>query len=78
MKTNYAGTLDIFSSFDMGSSDFTGDRFDVGVDVGIDFEYHRFVFGVEYERGFINFFPKIKSAAKVYNQAFYATIGYKF
>ena len=55
-----------------------GPRFDVGIDIGIDFEYHRFVIGAEYERGFMNFFPKGDGVAKVYNQAFYVTVGYKF
>ena len=55
-------------------------RFDVGLDVGIDFEYHRFVFGFEYERGFINLFGNANNGIdiKVYNQAFYGTIGWKF
>lgn len=71
-------SLDIFSESDMGSSKYTGDRLDVGLDVGLDFEYHRFVCGIEYERGFMNFFPKIDGVAEVCNQAFYATVGYKF
>ena len=70
--------FDIFSESDMGGSEYTGDRFDAGIDVGLDFEYHRYVFGVEYEHGFINFFPKMTGIPKVYNQAFYATVGYKF
>ena len=50
-------------------------RFDVGIDVGLDFELHRFVLGLEYELGFISFAP---NDASLKNQAFYATIGYKF
>lgn len=49
-------------------------RFDLGLDLGIDFEYHRFVFGVEYELGFIPF----QKDPSLYNGAFYATVGYKF
>lgn len=51
-----------------------GNRFDLGLDLGIDFEYHRFVFGVEYELGFIPF----QKDPNLYNGAFYATVGYKF
>jgi len=71
--------IDIFSKSKMSELGYeAGNRLDVGVDVGVDFEYHRLVFGVEYERGFINLFPTGKNFAKVYNQAIYATIGYKF
>ena len=50
-------------------------RFDVGADVGVDFEYHRFVFGVEFEIGFTNMSA---GNGKVKNEAFYLTVGYKF
>lgn len=50
-------------------------KFDAGLDVGIDFEYHRFVFGAEGEMGFLSL---LGGDAKVNNLAFYATIGYKF
>jgi hypothetical protein len=50
-------------------------KFDAGIDVGIDMEYHRFVFGVEGEMGFLSMFG---SKSSVKNLAFYATIGYKF
>lgn len=50
-------------------------RFDVGLDVGLDFELHRFVLGLEYELGFISFAPNDN---KLKNQAFYLTVGYKF
>ncbi len=50
-------------------------KFDVGLDAGIDFEYHRFVFGVEGEMGFLSL---AGSDAKINNLAFYATVGYKF
>ena len=54
-----------------------GKRFDVGIDAGLDFEYHRFVIGFEYERGFLSLVPT-DDYDGIYNQAFYATIGYKF
>lgn len=50
-------------------------RFDAGLDVGIDFEHHRYVIGLEYERGFVSL---SKTDVKIYNQAFYLTVGYKF
>ena len=50
-------------------------RFDVGLDVGLDFELHRFVLGLEYELGFVSFAP---NDASLKNQAFYLTVGYKF
>ena len=61
--------------------DDTINRFDCGIDVGVDFEHHRFVFGLEYERGFTNMVKNAENAEytpTIYNQAFYATVGYKF
>lgn len=55
-----------------GSSD--AKKLDVGLDAGVDFEHHRFVFGVEAEMGFL----KLYDGASVKNLAFYATIGWKF
>ena len=73
-SANGKHTYDIFSSSDMDGDE--AQRFDAGVDVGVDLEYHRFVVGLEYERGFLNFSPG--SSDKIYNQAFYLTVGYKF
>ena len=50
-------------------------KFDAGVDVGFDIEYHRFVFGVEAEMGFLSL---LGNSTDIKNLAFYATIGYKF
>lgn len=69
----YSGNLDIFDSGEMGGK--TAKRFDVGVDVGVDFEYHRFVIGLEYELGFISMAP---NDGTLKNQALYLTVGYKF
>lgn len=71
-SSSYSGSeeADMFSDLD-------AKRFDAGIDVGIDFEYHRFVIGAEFERGFVSFAPE-ESEFNVYNQAFYLTIGYKF
>lgn len=50
------------------------EKFDAGIDAGIDFEHHRFVFGVETEIGVC----KLASGVNAKNLAFYATIGWKF
>lgn len=54
-----------------------GRRFDIGLLLGVDFEYRRFVFGTEFEYGFL---PCISNAGdwNLYNMALYATFGYKF
>lgn len=49
-------------------------KFDAGLDVGIDFERHRFVFGLEAEMGFMNLYE----GDYVKNLAFYVTLGRKF
>ncbi len=49
-------------------------KFDAGLDAGVDFEYHRFVFGVEAEMGFMELY----SGGSIKNLAFYATLGWKF
>ena len=49
-------------------SDLEAKRLDAGVDAGIDFEYHRFVFGLEYERGFVSFAPSYVDES-IFNQA---------
>lgn len=67
---SYSEDEDMFSDLD-------AKRFDAGIDVGIDFEYHRFVVGLEFERGFISFAPD-DADINVYNQALYLTVGYKF
>ena len=51
------------------------EKLDAGLDVGIDFEHHRFVIGVEAEMGFLKL-EKYSDGGR--NLAFYATIGWKF
>lgn len=64
---------DIFDDYE-GSK-----RFEVGIDAGVDFEIHRFVVGVEYERAFTNIISAGDDADfDLKNQAFYVTLGYKF
>lgn len=63
-------------------SDFFGsdtNRFDCGIGIGADFEYHRFVIGLEGEYGFINLFKDDDiDHIKLYNVGAYITVGYKF
>lgn len=68
--SQHTGSQDLFSELE-------AKRFDAGIDVGVDFEYHRFVFGLEYERGFTSFAPSY-SDVDIFNQAAYVTVGYKF
>ena len=56
------------------SGNFGAESFDAGLDIGIDFEHHRFVFGVEVEAGACNLINDLDAK----NLAFYATIGWKF
>jgi hypothetical protein len=58
-----------------------GNKFDAGLDVGIDFEYHKFVFGVESEMGFCKLADGSNGKSPIgdmKNLAFYATVGWKF
>ena len=52
-----------------------GKRFDAGLLLGVDFEYHRFVVGAEFEYGLL---PCIKDNSKAFNTSIYVTLGYKF
>lgn len=54
--------------------DSNANNIDVGIDIGVDFEYHRFVFGLEYELGFVSMLPDVD----IKNSAVYFTAGYKF
>ncbi len=50
------------------------ERLDIGLDFGVDFEYHRYVIGAEYEFGLTS----ISKEGDVKTSAFYVTVGYKF
>lgn len=63
---------DLFKSYE---GEEAGKRFDAGLDLGVDFEFHRFVFGAEYELGLLKFAP---GGGDVKNAAAYVTLGYKF
>lgn len=55
-------------------SDENGNRFDAGLVFGLDFEYHRYVIGAEYELGL----TKLQKNFGEKMGAFYITLGYKF
>lgn len=70
--------FDIFSDKDMGGN--AANRFDIGGIAGVDFEYHRFVVGAEFEYGFTDFYKRNNQgySCKMKNMAAYVTVGYKF
>ena len=76
------GKMDIFSDKEMGGK--AADRFDVGGILGVDFEYHRFVFGADLECGFTDMYKMTETeedgnySVKIKNLAAYVTVGYKF
>lgn len=76
--TSYSGggyseseSVDIFDD-GMG-----GKRFDLGLDLAVDFECRRYVFGLEFEKGFTSIIDQ-EYGDKVVNAAAYVTVGYKF
>lgn len=69
---NYNDDYDIFEDGEGGK------RFDAGLIIGVDFEFNRFVAGLEYERGFTNLFDSTEDEVKIKNSAIYLTVGYKF
>lgn len=78
-----SGKADYDYGGDKGDYDFFdeegGNRFDCGLAIGADFEYHRFVVGVEAEFGFVSIFKKDDiDGLKAYNTSAYITLGYKF
>ena len=58
----------------------TANRFDAGIILGADFEYHRFVAGVEFEYGLTNIvdYGVDSGTVNIKNVAGYITVGYKF
>lgn len=70
----YGRLKDDYESMNIFTSEAGGKRFDLGLDLGLDFEYHRFVFGVEYELGFLS----MTDGGDLKNGALYGTVGYKF
>lgn len=65
---------DLFDKTDMEGN--TANRFDAGIILGADFEYHRFVAGVEFEYGLTNIVDN--EDLNIKNVAGYITVGYKF
>ncbi len=77
-EEKYYGEWEGSDNFDIFGSDGYGlNRFDFGLDLGVDFEHHRYVFGLEYEFGLTNMF-KGSDEGKLKNAAGYITVGYKF
>ncbi|MBO4984810.1 MAG: outer membrane beta-barrel protein [Bacteroides sp.] len=72
-----SGSIDIFSS-DFEGEGVEASRFDFGLALGADVEYHRFVVGVEAEFGFIPFVKNTEDNMKIRNISAYITVGYKF
>lgn len=74
---DYSNDTDYFDIFEDGEG---GKRFDAGLIIGVDFEFNRFVAGLEYERGFTNLldFTDDEGSVKIKNSAIYLTVGYKF
>lgn len=74
-------TEDYKGSHDEGENDFFDsetNRFDCGAAIGVDFEYHRFVVGLEGEYGFKSLYKDDIDHIKMYNVGAYVTVGYKF
>lgn len=70
--------FDLFDKTDMEGD--TANRFDAGIILGADFEYHRFVAGVEFEYGLTNIvdYGVDSGTVNIKNVAGYITVGYKF
>ena len=70
--------------YDLFGTDGVGQRFDVGLLLGADVEYQRFVLGAEFEYGLLpaakyEYEDEYESVSfKAYNISFYITLGYKF
>ena len=71
---------DDYYDYDIFEDGEGGKRFDAGLIIGVDFEFNRFVAGLEYERGFTNLldFTDDEGSVKIKNSAIYLTVGYKF
>lgn len=72
------GGSEICDLFDSEWEDENANRFDAGVVFGADFEYHRYVCGIECEYGLTNVFDYEEVYPTNRNMSIYVTIGYKF
>lgn len=68
---------DLFDSSDIDEETSTS-RFDCGLALGADVEYHRFVVGAEVEYGLIPVVKNNYENMKIRNISAYITVGYKF
>lgn len=71
------GSADIFGK-EMELEGLESSRFDFGLALGADVEYHRFVVGAEAEFGFIPCFKNTEDNISIRNISAYITVGYKF
>lgn len=70
------GNVDVDGGDDVDMfSDLDAKRFDLGIGIGTDIEYQRYLFGLQFERGL----NKIdKGGDSGYNEVIYLSVGYKF
>lgn len=68
--------IDLFSSDDMGGSDYTWNRFQLGWHLGVDFEFNKFFIGLNYGTDFIPAWKYKKN--KVNSQTFNIGLGFVF
>lgn len=69
---------DNYDIFDISEEDVKSSRFDLGLALGADVEYHRFVVGIEAEFGFIPLLKNKVNDINIRNISAYVTVGYKF
>lgn len=68
-KASYNGQKEDFSD--------NINKFEIGLDFGLELEHHRYCFGFEFERGFTSITDEPEDG-DIFNAALYVTIGYKF
>ncbi len=68
--------INLFSSDDMGGSDYTWNRFQLGWHLGVDFEFNKFFIGLNYGTDFIPAWKYKKN--KVNSQTFNIGLGFVF
>ena len=78
-STSGTDNYDLFNLADEDEN-MKSNRFDVGITIGVGFEYHRAELGIELEQGLTNMFKSNIDGGDYYikNTAVYVTLGYKF
>ena len=72
------GQLVSSDAYRLVDEDTSTSRFDCGLALGADVEYHRFVVGAEFEYGFIPMAKNDFLNQKIRNISAYVIVGYKF